>query len=284
MKRRIINLLLSGLMVITSLGAAPSVASAATTNPTLPSWDFDRYKNNIAHGTVQYIYYQSSATRSQRRAKIYLPPGYSAAKKYSVMYLFHGIGGSEEDWTTRGGNANLIADNLIAERKIKPSIMVMPNCNATGPGVSDGYENFAKDLTNNLKPYVQSHYSVYTDRLHTAISGLSMGGGQAFNIGLTNLNLFAYVGAYSAAPDTHPNSVLFPDGGNAARQNLKLLFISYGTNDNLMKYGTGVHNFCDSRGIANTYWLYQGRGHEWSVWKPSLWSFLQMLDRAGYTN
>jgi enterochelin esterase-like enzyme len=256
----------------------------ADTFPTLPPSGYDQVQSNISHGQVNSIYYQSTATNSQRPAKVYLPPGYSTSKKYSVMYLLHGIGGSENDWTSGGGNANVIADNLIAAGKINPSIIVMPNCNATGTGISDGYENFTNDLINSLIPYVEKNYSVYTDRLHRAISGLSMGGGQSFNIGLPHLDLFPYVGAYSAAPNTYANSKLFPDGGTAAKRQLKLLFISYGTNDSLINFGTGVHNYCDTNGIPNTYWLLQGKGHEWGVWKPSLWNFLQMAGAAGYTD
>jgi hypothetical protein len=77
---------------------------------------------------------------------------------------------------------------------------------------------------------------------------------------------------------------LFPDGGNAAKRQIKLLFISYGTNDNLINFGTGVHNYCDTNGIPNTYWLLQGRGHDWSVWKPSLWNFAQMACARGFTD
>ncbi|MDS0527338.1 alpha/beta hydrolase-fold protein [Clostridium sp. SHJSY1] len=283
MKKKIFNILLISLMFITFLGISPKNVLAAS-NPSMPPSDFDRVKYNIPHGTVNYIYYQSSATKSQRRAKIYLPPGYSANKKYSVMYLLHGIGGKDDDWTSGGGSANVIADNLIAAGKIKPSIIVMPNCNASGAGINDGYENLTNDLKNSLIPYVEKNYSVYTDRNHRAISGLSMGGGQSFNIGLQNLHLFGYVGAYSAAPNTHSNSQLFPDGGNTAKKQLKLLFISCGTSDGLINFGAGVHNFCDSKGIPNTYWLLPGRGHDWSVWKPSLWNFLQIEEAAGYNN
>jgi enterochelin esterase-like enzyme len=256
----------------------------AETFPVSPPSGYDQVQNSIPHGQVSDIYYQSTATNSQRRAKIYLPPEYSASNKYSVMYLLHGIGGSEDNWTSGGGNANVIADNLIAAGKIKPSIIVMPNCNASGTGISDGYENLTNDLINCLIPYIEKNYSVYTDRLHRAISGLSMGGGQSFNIGLPHLDLFPYIGAYSAAPNTYANSKLFPDGGTAAKQQLKLLFISYGTNDSLINFGTGVHNYCDTNGIPNTYWLLQGKGHEWSVWKQSLWNFLQMAGAAGYTD
>ncbi|HEY8463109.1 MAG TPA: cellulose binding domain-containing protein [Bacillota bacterium] len=269
-------------LIITALLAIPFNLQAAP-SPTMPPSGYDQVRN-VPHGQVNVINYFSTATNSQRSARIYLPPGYSTSQKYSVMYLLHGIGGSETDWTSGGGNANVIADNLIAEGKIKPSIIVMPNCNASGTGIADGYENFTRDLIDCLIPYVEKNYSVYTDSQHRAISGLSMGGGQSFNIGLTNLKLFPYVGAYSAAPNTYSNSRLFPDGGTAAKQQLKLLFISCGTNDSLLSFSQRVHDYCDANGIPNTYWLLQGLGHDWSVWKPSLWNFLQLAGAAGYTN
>lgn len=261
-------------------------ATSAVVSPILPPSGFDQVQNNIPHGQVVSISYPSKATNSNRPARIYLPPGYSTSNKYSVNYLLHGIGGRETDWTTGGGNANVIADNLIAAGKIKPSIIVMPQCNAELPGdaTNYGYERFTDDLINSLIPYIESHYSVYTDRQHRAISGLSMGGGQSFNIGLPNLDLFPYVGAFSAAPNTYSTSKLFPDSGAAAKQKLKLLFITCGTNDNLISFGSGVHTYCDSKGIPNIYWTIQGRGHDWTVWKPSLWNYLQMLDGVGYAD
>jgi enterochelin esterase-like enzyme/lysophospholipase L1-like esterase len=262
-----------------------SVCSRAeTTFPTTPSSGFDQIRSNSQKGRVASISYYSTATNSTRAAKVYLPPGYSTSNKYSVMYLLHGIYGSENDWTTGGGNANVIADNLIADGKIQPSVIVMPNCNASGTGISDGYENFTNDLINCLIPYIESHYSVYTDRLHRAISGLSMGGGQSFNIGLPHLDLFSYIGAYSAAPNTYSNSKLFPDGGTAAKRQLKLLFIACGTADSLLSFSQRVHDYCDSQNISHTYWLIQGRGHDWNVWKPALWNYLQMAGAAGYTD
>jgi enterochelin esterase-like enzyme len=250
--------------------------------PTTPSTGYDQVQSNIAHGQVSYITYQSTATNSQRSARIYLPPGYSTSNKYSVLYLLHGIGGNENEWYNNGA-PNVILDNLLAANKINPFVLVLPNGNATGTGISDGWENFTNDLINCLMPYIESHYSVYTDRLHRALAGLSMGGGQTFNIGLTHLNLFPYVGAFSAAPNTYSTSNLFPDGGTAAQQQLRLLFISYGTNDGLITYGTGVHNFCDSHNIPNTYFLVQGAGHDWNVWKQSLWNFSQMAVANGFT-
>jgi enterochelin esterase-like enzyme len=250
--------------------------------PTTPPTGYDQVQSNIPHGQVSYITYQSTATNSQRRARIYLPPGYSTSNKYSVMYLLHGIGGNEDEWYNNGA-PHVILDNLIAAGKIQPFVVVLPNGNATGTGVSDGWTNFTKDLINCLMPYIESHYSVYTDSIHRTVAGLSMGGGQAFNIGLLHLNLFPYIGAFSAAPDTLPNSQLFPDNGTAAKQQLKFLFISYGTNDGLINFGTDVHNFCDSHSIPNTYFLVQGAGHDWNVWKQSLWNYSQMACASGFT-
>jgi arabinoxylan arabinofuranohydrolase len=267
----------------TSTGTVMPTPTGAIPAPTMPSAGYDQIRSSTQKGRVVSISYNSTATNSTRAAKVYLPPGYSTSNKYSVMYLLHGIGGNENEWYSNGA-PHVILDNLLAAGKIQPFILVLPNGNATGTGVSDGWENFTNDLINCLIPYIESHYSVYTDRLHRALAGLSMGGGQSFNIGLPHLDLFPYIGAYSAAPNTYANSKLFPDGGTAAKQQLKLLFISYGTNDSLINFGTGVHNFCDTNGISNIYWLLQGAGHDWNVWKQSLWNFAQMACARGFTD
>jgi len=256
--------------------------AVAQTLPITPPSGYDQVRNEIEKGQVVNISYFSTATNSTRPAKIYLPPGYSDINKYSVMYILHGYGGDEGNWFADwGGRANIIADNLIADGKIKPMILVSPNTIATGTGISDGYENFTNDLINCLIPYIESHYSVYTDRQHRAIAGLSMGGGQTFNIGLTHLDLFPYICPISSAPNIYQNSQLFPDGGDTAKQQLKLLFISCGTSDSLLTYSQNVHDFCVSNNIDHTYWPVEGGGHDWNVWKPALWNFIQMADEVG---
>lgn len=271
------------LFIVAVVFALPIGVVEAANLPATPPTGYDSVQNGIPHGQVSYITYQSTATNSQRRARIYLPPGYSASNKYSVMYLLHGIGGNEDEWYSNGA-PNVILDNLIAAGKIKPFILVLPNGNATGNGISDGWENFTKDLFNCLIPYIESNYSVETDSQHRALAGLSMGGGQTFNNGLTHLDIFPYIGSFSAAPNTYSTSRLFPDNGAAAKKQMKLLFISYGTNDNLISFGTGVHTFCDSNSIPNFYWLIQGAGHDWNVWKQSFWNFAQMACAAGFTD
>ena len=270
---------LFGLALLT---AVPVCQVEAAALPTTPTSGYDKVQSNIPHGQVSYISYQSKATNSTRRARIYLPPGYSTSNKYSVMYLLHGIGGNEDEWYTNGA-PNVILDNLIAAGKIKPFICVLPNGNATGTGVSDGWTNFTKDLIDSLVPYVQANYSVYTDSQHRTVCGLSMGGGQSFNIGLTNLNTFPYVGAFSAAPNTMQVSQLFPNNGASAKQNLKFLFISCGTSDSLISNGDRVANFCNSQSIPYTYFRIQNGGHDWNVWKQSLWNYSQMVCEKGFT-
>ncbi|WFR60152.1 carbohydrate-binding protein [Anaerocolumna sp. AGMB13025] len=252
---------------------------AAAALPAMPPTGYDQTRNNISHGQVNSITYQSSATNSQRKARIYLPPGYSTSEKYSVLYLLHGYGGSEADWFTGGGAANVIMDNLIADGNIQPFIIVTPNANTSS--ISD--DKLPGDILDSLIPYIDSHYSVYTDRLHRAIAGLSYGGPQSYNIGCTNMNKFAYVGGFSGGgPVAYPTSRLFPDP-SATRQQMKLLFLCIGTNDNL-SYSDGIANFCKSNNIPCTYYQIPGRGHDWTVWKPSLWNFSQMACANGFTD
>ena len=154
--------------------------------------------------------------------------------------------------------------------------------NINYPDAIKSYESWTPDFLTELIPYIESHYSVYTDRAHRALAGLSMGGGLAYNIGLTHLDLFTYIGSFSAAPNSYNDEQLFPDGGIKARQDLKLLFHSFGINDSLLWNGLHVHNFCDSHGIKNSWWLIKDAGHDLAVWRASLWNFLQLAQEAGW--
>ena len=172
--------------------------------------------------------------------QVYTPPGYSKDKKYPVLYLLHGIGGNENEEWTRQGVAHVILDNLIADKKIEPMIVVFPNGNATtntaaggrggapggrgGPGGGFGGwgKPFENDLLKDIIPFIESHYSVKADRENRAVAGLSMGGGQSLNIGLANLDTFAWVGGFSSAPNTRQPTDLIKDHAEAAKK-LKLL-------------------------------------------------------------
>ena len=280
MKKGIFSGLLSVLLLISFLNVSTFISSAAL-QPTMPPSGYDRVNNNIPHGQVSYINYQSKATNGQRRARIYLPPGYSTANKYSVMYLLHGIGGNEDEWYHNGA-PHTILDNLIAAGEIDPFILVLPYGDAKAAGV-DGWENFTKDLLESLIPHIESNYSVYTDAKHRAIAGLSQGGAQAINIGLPNADKFHYVGGFSSSPIMKQNNQLFPDGGTKVKQNLKLLFLSCGTADNLIFSNNRLVDYCKKNNIDHVEWLLQNYGHDWTVWKPSLWNFARMACAAGFT-
>ena len=279
MTKKVFRVLLISLVIISLL---IPISLFGATLPTQPPSGYDQVKS-VAHGQVSYFNYQSAATNSTRRARIYLPPGYSTSTKYPVLYLLHGIGGNEDEWYN-SGVPHVILDNLIAAGSIKPMICVLPNGNATGSGVSDGWENFTNDLLNSLIPYVERTYSAYTDAKHRAIAGLSQGGAQSLNIGLPNVDKFPYVGGFSSSPITKQTSQLFPDGGTKVRTNIKLLFLSCGTNDGLISNNNRVRDFCRSNNIPYTEWLIQGAGHDWTVWKPSLWNFVQMAQAAGFAD
>jgi enterochelin esterase-like enzyme len=170
---------------------------------------FDQERAGIERGTVQLIEYQSASVGTTRKAQVYLPPKYDKKKKYSVLYLLHGIGGDENEWLNDGGVPNIIMDNLYADKKVKDMIVVMPNgraqkddSRAGGYGSAAAFGEFDKDLFGSLIPYIEKNFSVYTDKNHRAIAGLSMGGGQSLNFGLGHMDVFAYVGGFSSAPNT----------------------------------------------------------------------------------
>ena len=172
---------------------------------------FDSMQANMPHGKIDTVSYESKTVGSTRRSLIYTPPGYSKKKKYPVLYLLHGIGGDEKEWLN-GGHPEVILDNLYAQGKVEPMIVVLPNGRAMKDDRATGnifdsakvaaFARFEKDLLNDLIPFIEKYYPVYTDREHRAIAGLSMGGGQSLNFGLGNLDKFAWIGGFSSAPNT----------------------------------------------------------------------------------
>jgi enterochelin esterase-like enzyme len=251
--------------------------------PTMPPAGYDVRNTGIPSGTVSgKLAYPSSVSGNTGAVKVYTPPGYSTSKKYAVLYLLHGVGGTEDDWTVNE-NADIIADNLMAGGKVQPNfIMVMPKNSISNLDGGDPFAAWQPDFFDQLMPWIASNYSVYTDRNDTALAGLSMGAGLTYNFGLENLDYFAYLGAFSAAPNVDVNSKLFPDGGTKAKTMLKLMLATYGSIDGLMSNGQRVKNYMDASGIPNVWWIYSGAGHEPVVWKASLWNFLQMAQAAGW--
>jgi enterochelin esterase-like enzyme len=245
---------------------------------------FDSLLAGIPHGKIDTISYDSKTVGAKRRALIYTPPGFSKKKKYPVLYLLHGIGGDEKEWLN-GGKPQVILDNLYAENKIEPMIVVMPNGRAmkddrAGGNVFDSakvqaFATFEKDLLNDLIPFIEKKYPALADREDRAIAGLSMGGGQSLNFGLGNLDKFAWIGGFSSAPNTKRPEELVPDP-EEAKKKLKLLWISCGTSDGLLSFSKRTHDYLYLKNIPHIYYTEPGV-HDFNVWKNGLYMFSQFL-------
>jgi enterochelin esterase-like enzyme len=246
---------------------------------------FDEQRDGIERGEVETIEYDSKTVGIKRKMLIYTPPGYSSDKKYPVLYLLHGIGDTETGWQEKG-SAGVILDNLIAEERIVPMIVVMPNGRASAEPVPQNifdrsqfaaFGNFEKELLADVIPYVESHYSVAADREQRALAGLSMGGGQSLNFGLAHLDTFAWIGGFSSAPNTTPASELISDPA-AVREKLRLLWVSCGDEDRLMDISERFHKALEEMKIPHV-WHVDSGGHAWPVWKNDLYLFSQRLFR-----
>lgn len=272
-----VNLLLVFLLLITPLAGAQSIVKPATNG-------FDVVRQSIPHGKIDTITYLSKAVGTNRHALVYTPPGFDKSKKYPVLYLLHGIGGDEYEWL-RNGQPQVILDNLYADNKLEPMIVVLPNGRAMKDDRATGnifdsvkvqaFSVFEKDLINDLIPFVEKKYPAIKDREHRAIAGLSMGGGQTLNFGLGNLNTFAWVGGFSSAPNTKKPEELVPNPTEAAEK-LKLLWISCGDKDNLISFSERTHNYLVVNKVPHIYYVESGY-HDFKVWKNDLYMFSQLL-------
>lgn len=245
---------------------------------------FDIVRDGIPHGKIDTITYQSKTVGANRKALIYTPPGYSKDKKYPVLYLLHGIGGDEKEWFSQG-QPNVILDNLYAENKVEPMIVVLPNGRAmkddraTGnimaPDKVQAFATFEQDLIKDLIPYIEKNYPVIKDAEYRAIAGLSMGGGQSLNFGLGNLDQFAWVGGFSSAPNTKKPEELVPDPAKT-KQQLKLLWISCGDKDGLISFSKRTHDYLKTNNVPHIYYVDHGY-HDFKVWKNSLYMFSHLI-------
>jgi enterochelin esterase-like enzyme len=273
---------------------------------------FDVRRADVTSGRVERVEFDSSVVNGKRPAMVYLPPGYSPDRRYPVLYLLHGIGGNETHWTQPGA-ADVILDNLIADGKAVPMIVVMPNGRASnapstlfggggrgpqargagpaggapggGPGGGAGngmavefeaYEAFERELKDDLIPFIEARYSASGERTQRALAGLSMGGGQSLNIGLGNVDTFAWVGGFSSAPNTRRPAELVPDP--AAAKQLELLWVSCGNEDPLFNISSGVHDHLAAQNVSHV-WHIDAGAHTFPVWKNDLYHFAMLLFR-----
>jgi enterochelin esterase-like enzyme len=256
-----------------------------------PPEGFDKPRDGIERGKLERVDYESKTVGAKRWMQVYTPPDFSRDKKYPVLYLLHGIGGNEREEWAKGGVPHVILDNLIADKKIEPMIVVLPNGNATtnraatDPGGNGGRRGFGdltgwgkpfeNDLIKDIIPFIESHYPVKAERESRALAGLSMGGGQSLNIGLANLDTFAWIGGFSSAPNTNPPEQLVPDPDKATKQ-LKLLYISCGNKDGLIRISQGVHAHLKEKSVPHI-WHVDDHAHDFQHWKNALYQFSQLI-------
>jgi enterochelin esterase-like enzyme len=270
-----------GFLVLMAMVQTAAMAQSPVTPAPL---GYDVVRESIEHGKIDTFIYKSKTVGADRKALIYTPPGYSADKKYPVLYLLHGIGGDEKEWLN-GGHPEVILDNLYADKKVEPMIIVMPNGRAMIDDRATGnimaqdkvqaFATFEQDLIKDLIPFIEKNYPVIKDAEHRAIAGLSMGGGQSLNFGLGNLDKFAWIGGFSSAPNTKMPAELLPKP-EEAKAKLKLLWISCGDKDGLITNSKRTHDYLQKNGVSHIYYVDHGY-HDFKVWKNSLYMFSQLI-------
>lgn len=249
---------------------------------------FDKPRDGKLSGRTEVFEYDSTVTGVKRKAVVYLPPGYSSDRKYPVLYLLHGISGNEWEWSGYV-HGDAVVDNLIADNKATPMIIVMPNGRALpddsvppqGKMFSQetvaGFAKFERDLLDCLIPAIQAKYSTATNREDRAIAGLSMGGGQALNFGLGHLDTFAWVAGFSAAPNRKALDELVANPETAKKQ-LKLLYLSCGNKDGMFGGPQRMHLDLKEHNIQHI-WNVDDDGHDRGTWANNLHHFAQQLFR-----
>ncbi len=245
----------------------------------------------VPHGAIGIRDYISTPLKKPRKLYVYTPPQYDTepARRFPVLYLRHGSGDTEENWSDTG-RAGVILDNLIAQHKAVPMIIVMPNGDTDGTwggGSSpEGIEMLGQELVGDILPMIERTYRVAPGRENRAITGLSMGGGQAFTIGLRHMDLFAWVGEFSSGlvSDTEfkleqhlPGFLEHPDDVN---RKLKLLFLSCGTEDPRFPGQLDLGDKLKEHGIRFVWYPTPGV-HEWKVWRHALAEFAQKVFQQG---
>jgi enterochelin esterase-like enzyme len=264
----------------------PAVKPQRTPNTSIlqipgnPSLIFDF--RDVPHGVVRSHDYISKSVGRVRPLSVYTPPGYDqkTRTKYPVLFLQHGSGDNQSTWTVHG-KAHWILDNLIAEKKCVPMIVVMMDGHAfVGDAGTGGLGNntalMERDLIEDVMPYVEANYRVKSGPANRAIVGLSMGGGHSLTIGLHHTDLFGYVGAFSAATPQPKEVATALDDAKLTNKRLKLLWIGIGKNDFLLQMNTAFEATLTDKGIRHEYHLTEGT-HSWPIWRGYLADFAPRL-------
>lgn len=266
-----------------SPSGAGSPRGIQASDPAPPPAGFDLWRDGIPHGRIVTEAYESKTVGGPRPLMIYLPPGYLPTQQYPVLYLLHGIADVETSWW-RKGSLDTIFDNLYADGKLVPMLVVMPNGRASAATIETPWEDqfpafdaFEADLLNSLIPWVESRYSVLRDRGSRALAGLSLGGGQALNIGIVHPETFTWIGSFSPA-----SRIRFlrsnPVGPGKATGEFFRVWLSCGDRDPLLAVGREIHETLNGMNVPHS-WRLDSGGHTWTVWKGDLHRFSQQLFR-----
>lgn len=254
-------------------------------------------KSGVAYGEVSVIRYYSTTVGKEREVTIALPPNYTEEKQYPVVYLCHGLGQDHTQWNYEG-KVDVILGNLLAQGEAAEMIFVMPNCRARENDAAnpidefslnnyEAFNNFYNEFQKDLKPYIESHYSVKTGRENTAIAGFSMGGRVALHLGLKLQDIFGYVGAFCPAPGVFGytlNNVT--EEGLFKREEFKvkdeyigktLIMITAGDEDWVVKgHPESYHEQLETNGVAHVWYVLSG-GHDFNVVGKSFYNFVKEL-------
>jgi len=241
---------------------------------------------DVPHGSVEVNWQRSQVIKGQtRQIFVYLPPGYekNPKQRYPVLYLLHGNGDTAESWTQVGAT-NVILDNLIAEKKAKPMIVVMPLGHAVPFGspreiAAQNTPLMEEYLLKEILPWAEAKYRVAPERQNRAMAGLSMGGGQTFNIGLAHLELFSALGVFSSAPGSDfaakfKDLLDDPKGTNAK---LNVFWYANGDKDPVFPRAKETSDLLNKQGIRHNFRIYEGGLHTWPIWRRCLSEFAPLL-------
>ncbi len=244
--------------------------------------------NDVPHGIIHHHFYRSGIVGDDRDFYVYTPPGYSpkAKKPYPTLYLLHGFSDDASAWTAVG-LAHVILDNLIAQKKAKPMIVVMPLGYGAPEILARGlshdtslrqqnYQKFREALLSEVLPRVEAAYRVSKDRQCRAVAGLSMGGAESLLTGLNTLDRFAWIGAFSSGGLIEDFQGDFPGLDSSANKQIRLLWIACGTDDHLIDINRKFRDWLKSKGIQHTDIETPG-AHVWMVWRRNLASFAPLL-------
>ena len=268
----------------------------------IPGGYADAYAECSKPGNVEHVWYYSAENNMTRRMYVYTPYGYDRNNKkvkYPVLYLLHGGGGDEDAWATLGRTAQIL-DNMIAQGKAEPMIVVMPNGNpnqyaAQTLGIpvktdvkqyASGFDNYSS-LVADILPYVEKNYNVIKNRKGRAVAGLSMGGGQSFFIAFRNVDVFANVGIFSSGligstaigGEPFDAEKLFPGmySSPAKYNKFDVIYLACGEQDNRIDGMKDFKQKLDQNGYKGVVWEQYPGAHEWKVWRRNLAAFVQLI-------